>query len=91
MPVKKKLLFKPKPRPPEEDGSRGTEQAPQMVELMIENWDQLQEKFAEYDESEKGEMIEHFNSTIDCLGDSLFGGDANQEEFAALVNQSDEE
>ena len=62
-----------------------------LVELMVENWDQLQERFAEYDESEKGEMIEHFNSTIDCLGDSLFGDDANKEEFEELVNQSDEE
>ena len=86
-----KLHLKPKPKPEEEEGSRGTEQAPQMVELMLDNWDQLQQKFADYSESEKEEIIEHFNSTIDALGDSLFGDEANKAEFQDLVENCDEE
>ena len=83
----RKLQFKPK----SDKGARGTKQASEMLELMVENWDQLQEKFADYSESEKEEMIDHFNNTIENLGDMLFGDDANKEEFEELVNQSDEE
>ena len=61
-----------------------------MVELMVENWDQLQEKFTEYSESEKEEMIDHFNSTIDALGDTLFGDDANLDDFKQLCGSLEE-
>ena len=68
-------------------GSRGTEQAQQLVELMCETWDAIQSKFNEQTESEKEEMLEMFNSKVDCLGDSLFGDDANSENFAEFVTQ----
>ena len=61
-----------------------------MLELMVENWDQLQEKFADYSESEKEEMIDHFNNTIENLGDMLFGDDANVDDFEQLVSSFEE-
>ena len=62
-------------------GSRGTEQAEQMVELMCETWDLIQSKFAEQTESEKEEMLELFNSKVEDLGDSLFGDDSDRDTF----------
>ena len=67
-------------------GARGTEQASEMVELMQENWEQIQEKFLGQTESEKEEMLEHFNNAIENLGDTLFGEDASPEEFKNFVN-----
>ena len=37
----RKLAFKPRSN----KDARGTKQASEMLELMVENWDQLQEKF----------------------------------------------
>ena len=82
----RKLQFNPK----SDKGARGTKQASEMLELMVENWDQLQEKFADYSESEKEEMIDHFNNTIENLGDMLFGDDANVDDFEQLVSSFEE-
>ena len=76
-----KLLIKAKAK-----GARGTEQASEMLELMQENWEQIQEKFSGQTESEKDEMLEHFNNALDSLGDTLFGEDASPEEFKNFVN-----
>ena len=83
----KRLVLKPKG----EKGSRGTEAAKEMLELMTENWDQLQDKFNSQNESEKSEMLEHFNQTIECLGDTLFGDDCNIEDFTAFVDGLEDE
>ena len=60
---------------------RGTEQASEMVEIMTENWAQLQEAFKGYSEAEKEEMLDHFNCAIENLGDALFGDDTNISDF----------
>ena len=63
-----------------------------MVELMSENWEQLQEKFRGQTEAEKEDMMDHFNSSIENLGDTLFGDDANIDDFKNFVtNLEDEE
>ena len=65
----------------DEAKARGTEQAPEMLELMIENWDQIQEKFESQTETEKEDMMDHFNSRIENLGDTLFGEGSNSDDF----------
>ena len=82
MPTFKRLVLKPKG----DRGSRGTEAAKEMLELMTDNWDQLQDKFNSQTENEQIEMLEHFNETIDGLGDTLFGDDCNIEDFTAFIN-----
>ena len=52
-----------------------------MLELMLDNWDQLQEKFKSQTETEKEDMMDHFNSKIENLGDTLFGEGANSDDF----------
>ena len=52
---------------------------------MIDNWDQLQEKFHNQTESEKEEMMDFFNCRINSLGDVLFGDEANPDDFKTLV------
>ena len=72
--------------------ARGTEQASEMVELMSSNWSSLQEKFNGQTEAEKEDMMDHFNSSIENLGDTLFGDDANIDDFKNFVtNLEDEE
>ena len=83
----KKLVLKVKG----ERGTRGTEAAKEMLELMVENWDQLQEKFNSQNENEKSEMLEHFNQTIDNLGDTLFGDDCNTEDFTSFIDGLEDE
>ena len=62
-----------------------------MIDLMVYNWSALQERFNEQTESEKEEYIEHFNSAIDGLGDTLFGDVANIIDFKQFVNSLDDE
>ena len=79
----KRLQIKPKNK--HLGQARGTTQASEMVEIMIDNWDQLQDKFNSQTESEKEEMMDHFNCSIDNLGDTLFGDDANPDDFKKLI------
>ena len=89
MPFQKLVL---KLKGADEAKARGTEQAPEMLELMLDNWDQLQEKFKSQTETEKEDMMDHFNSSIENLGDTLFGDDANIDDFKNFVtNLEDEE
>ena len=83
----KKLVLKPKGA----KGTRGTEAAKEMLELMTENWDQLQDKFNSQNENEKSEMLDHFNQTIENLGDTLFGDDCNIEDFTSFVDGLEDE
>ena len=69
----------------------GTEQAPEMLELMAENWEQLQEKFNSQTEAEKNDMMDHFNSSIENLGDTLFGDDANIDDFRSFIGGLEDE
>ena len=71
-------------------GARGTEKAREMLELMTENWTQLQENFRNQSEEEQGEMIDHFNDACDELGDQLFGEDASIEDFDRAVRSLEE-
>ena len=86
---KAKLMFRPKN--PGLVEVRGTEKANEMVELMVDNWDQLQDKFNDYSEAEKDEMMDHFNCCINNLGDSLFGDEANPEDFKQFIDGLEDE
>ena len=56
MPIKKLVLQIKK------EGSRGTANATEICEMLAGNWDQVQEKFQGFNESDKEAMLEHFNS-----------------------------
>ena len=71
-------------------GARGTESADEMLELLNDNWEQVQERYNACSESEKEEMLEHFNSSQENLGEALFGADAQIEELQNYVNGLEE-
>ena len=71
-------------------GARGTESAEEMLELLNDNWEQVQERYNACSESEKEEMLEHFNSSQENLGEALFGADAQIEELQNYVNGLEE-
>ena len=56
MPIKKLVLTIVK------GGSRGTANATEICDMLAGNWDQVQDKFKAFNESEKEAMLEHFNS-----------------------------
>ena len=64
----------------------------EMLEILQENWDQIQEKFFNItSESEKEDYIDHLNNNFEYLGDVLFGADASIEEITQLVDDNDEQ
>ena len=85
MPAKIKLLIK-------KGGARGTEQATEVCEMLSENWQQFREKYNSLEQEEQDEMLEHFDSILENLGDILFGEDSNDEDMQKFVlSSSDEE
>ena len=72
-------------------GSRGTEQAPEMLDLMQENWEDLQSAFSGYSKEEQDELLDHFNQALEDLGDNLFGTDSNIEDLRTFVLSQEEE
>ena len=70
---------------------RGTADGAAMVEMLVDNWQQLQEKFNAQNQTEKEEMSEHFNMTVDGLADSLFGDDANIDDFRTFCDGLEDE
>ena len=75
----------------QEAKARGTEQATEMVEMLSDNWDQLQDKFKGQTEAEKEEMMDLFNCAVENLGDTLFGDDAKIDDFASFVDNLEDE
>ena len=82
----KKMRIKCKAR-----GSRGTEGASEMLELMSSNWEQIRDAFAQYSDEEQNELMDHFNDTLDDLGENLFGEDAQMEDFKTYITGMEEE
>ena len=76
---------------PDKAGARGTKAADEMMDLLRDNWDQVQAKFNDLNESEKNEMLEHFNSQFENLGDALFGSDAGVDELNNYVDGLDDD
>ena len=71
-------------------GARGTLQAKEMLDLMTENWSQIQENFHAQEEQDREDMLEHFNQAIEELGDQLFGEDASKDDFDRFVRGLDD-
>ena len=73
-------------------GARGTEQANELIDMLNENWDQVQELFNNKSEEEQNELFEHCESINQDLGDCLFGDGANPEDVSKFINgKSDDE
>ena len=72
-------------------GARGTEAADELVDMLKENWEQIQTKYNELTETEKNEMLEHFNSTFENIGDTLFGEEADFSAVDEYINGLNEE
>ena len=62
-----------------------------MVEIMTDNWAELQEKFTGYTEAEKEELMDHFNCAIENLGDVLFGDESNKGDFKSFIKALEDE
>merc|ERR1712117_305934 len=67
-------------------GARGTEQADELIEMLNENWDQVQEHFNKKTEEQQEELLAHFESVDVDLGDCLFGDSASPEDVAKFIN-----
>ena len=72
-------------------GARGTQAADEVMDMLKENWDEIQDKFNALTESEKNDMLEHFNADFENVGDTLFGAEAQIEALTEYVNGLDEE
>ena len=74
-------------------GARGTEQAPELLQLMYNEWDNIMEIFNnDYaTEDAKLELICHLNARVEELGETLFGSDNDKEIFADFVRNLDKE
>ena len=72
-------------------GARGTEAADELVDMLKENWEQIQTKYNELTETEKNKMLEHFNSSFENIGDMLFGEEADFIYVDEYINCLDEE
>ena len=70
--------------------ARGTKDADVMMDIFRENWDQIQDKYNNLSESERTEMLDHFNSQFENIGDSLFGSNAGPEELAEFIDGLDD-
>ena len=66
-------------------GARGTEQSDQLVDMLSENWEQYQEAFKGRSEAEQEELLSHFESINEDLGDCLFGEDASAEDVKKFI------
>ena len=85
----KRLSYKPKD--PNMVEVRGTEQASELVDLMVDNWDQLQDKYKNQSVEDREEMMDHFNGALNNLGDTLFGDDATPDDFRQFVGGLEDE
>ena len=60
----------------------GTGAVDRLKEVLWQNWGQVQQKYNEMVEEEKSDILEHFNSAYENIGDKLFG---NEAELAAVL------
>ena len=67
-----KLLFKVKPT---NKSKRGFADAEACVELLKENWDELENAINDLAQGEKDDLKAHFEAAVPELGEALFGGD----------------
>ena len=67
-------------------GARGSEQAEQLIDMLSENWAQIQDVFKNKSEEEQGILLEHFESINEDLGDCLFGEDASAEDVKKFIH-----
>ena len=72
-------------------GARGTEQANELIEMLNENWDQVQDLFNNKTEEQQEELLAHFESVNVDLGDCLFGESASAEDVSKFINGKPDE
>ena len=72
-------------------GARGTEQANELIEMLNENWDQVQGLFNNKNEQQQEELLAHFESVNVDLGDCLFGESASAEDVSKFINGKPDE
>ena len=66
----KKLRVQAKAKP-----ARGAKDAAVCVELVDNNWEEIQDAFKAATEDEQNELFDHFNGAVDGVGEALFGAD----------------
>ena len=74
-----------------DQGSRGTEKASEMVEMLSNNWDQFRESFDAMPEDEQESMMEFFESLDENYSDVLFGEDSSAEDMARYILSREDE
>ena len=61
-------------------GARGTEGAIYLIEILVDEWDQVQEQFKGKNEEEQEELLGFLESVNVDLPDCLFGDNADAED-----------
>ena len=74
-----------------DQGSRGTEKASEVVEMLSNNWDQFRESFDEMAEDEQNAMMEFFESLDENYSDILFGEDSSAEDMVRYILSREDE
>ena len=72
-------------------GARGTEQANELIDMLSENWQQVQDLFNSKNEEQQEELLAHFESVNPDLGDCLFGEEASAEDVSKFINGKPDE
>ena len=72
-------------------GARGTEQANELIDMLSENWQQVQDLFNNKSEEQQEELLAHFESVNPDLGDCLFGEEASAEDVSKFINGKPDE
>ena len=72
-------------------GWRGAQTATEMVDLLKENWDQIQSDYKAQEEQDKNDMYDYFNNEVEELGNNLFGQYANPEDLKRFVDALNDE
>ena len=73
-------------------GVRGSEDAKVMIEILIDEWDQVQEQFKNKQEDEQEQLLLFLESVNEDLPDCLFGDNSAAEDVQKFVNgKKDEE
>ena len=72
-------------------GARGTEQANELIDMLSENWQQVQDLFNSKNEEQQMELLDHFESVNPNLGDYLFGEEASAEDVSMFIKGKPDE
>ena len=69
----------------------GTPSANERIELVTENWNQIQESYKAQEENVRKEIYYLFHNQVENLGETLFGEEATPDDFNCFCQALNDE